>query len=419
MSLKCPNCGGQVAYEPGQAKVICRFCLAEMDSDDFSKLSGRVEYDKENIDLMSAIPGRMWGWDKESEPTPVAELTQNIDEYIEANLYHCKSCGAELMINGTEATTFCSYCGSSEIVFERVSKEVRPRWIIPFKLTQEEALSAIKERFSQGSYIHSKIKELTVDNVHAIYMPYWLFDIYIRRKMIVEASTRDDGTFLYEREASCHYKNVTADASMKLNNEMSRRLEPFYTDEMVEFDIAYLSGFYADRYDVPKEAVEATCVQRCRNYLDDSILGSCRHVDAMSFGGMTNYEKKDVREYYEIENVQYALFPAYFVNLKYDKGRELVIVNGQTGKVVGNLPYDKKQLVKKFIKNSLIACLIYGILAYVILRFDLYPFFFLFFVVTGLMVSGGISGYNKYKMGKYRMAAANMISYVNDREDFI
>lgn len=410
MNLKCLNCGGDVIFDPKRAKIVCLSCDWETTEETFSKLEGRQEYDRENAESVT-----MRGWEKEPEP----DQTSDEDEFMETHIYHCRSCGAELMLTGTEASTFCSYCGSPTIVFDRVSKEVRPKWIIPFKLTQEQALKSIKKHFAKGSYIPSKIRELTVDKVHAIYMPYWLFDTYIRRSMVVETRTHDSGTFLYVRDASCHYKNVTLDASKRLHNEMSRRLEPFRTDELVDFDVAYLAGFYADKYDVTKEALKAANVKRCREYLDDAILDSCNYVNKMTIGSLSNYEKKNVHEEYQIEKVKYALLPAYFVNLKYDTGRELVMVNGQTGKVVANLPYEKKQIVKKFLKNFLITCPIFTFLTYGILGLNLYPAFLILAAVTGFAVAGGVSGYRKYKLGKYRMSASSMTSYINDREDIV
>jgi hypothetical protein len=297
-----------------------------------------------------------------------------------------------------------------------VSKEVRPKWIIPFKLTREQALKAIKDRFRQGDYIPSKIRALTVDKVHGIYMPYWLFTTDIQRRMEVEVKS-DDGIFRYMRDASGHYKNVTFDGARRLNNEMSRRLEPFHTEEMVEFDVAYLSGFYADKFDVTKEATKTANLQRCREFLDDAIIDSCPHANRMGIGTFHNYKKKDVWEKYEIENTDYALFPAYFVNIKYDTGNELVIVNGQTGKVVANLPYEKEQIVKKFVKNSLIACPIFMLVTYGILFSRMYPFFAILAAITGCSVGRGIFDYRKYKLGKARLSASSMKSYTNDRED--
>lgn len=416
MSLKCPNCGGQVVYDPKQAKIVCKFCEGKTAAEDFSKLAGREAYDKENIQ-----PQKVWESPYAPQPEAMQEAQSEpqpepaMDGFMEANIYHCRSCGADLMLTGTEASTFCSYCGSPTIVFDRVSKEVRPKWIIPFKITESQALECIRKRFKKGSYIPKKIKELTVDKVHAIYMPYWLFDTYIRRGMVVEARTDDNGTFVYTRDASCRYKKLTLDASMRLNNEMSRRLEPFRTDEFVEFDVAYLSGFYADKYDVEKEALISANVARCRDYLDDAILDSCPRVNKVTIGNIRNYEKRDMREEYQIENIEYALLPAYFVNLKYDTGKQLVIVNGQTGKVVGNLPFEKERFVQKFIINSLIACPIFMVVSY----FGLFvpPIFMIPAAITAIMVYNGISSYKKYKQGLYRLSATGMTTYVNNRED--
>jgi len=415
MSLKCPNCGGQVAYDPQLRKVVCDFCRWETAEGDFSELEGRQEYDKEK-DKEDAVPIIMRRKITEQAPVVLRDADKS-EEFMETNIYHCKTCGAEMMLSGTEASTFCSFCGASTIVFERVSKEARPKWIIPFKLTREQALNSIQAHFARRDYIPSKIRELTVDKVHGIYMPYWLFDTYIRRSMTVEATTHDDGTFRYVRDASCHFKKMTMDASMRLNNEMSRRLEPFDTDELVDFDVAYLSGYYADRYDVPMEALKTKNVQRCRDYLDDAILDSCSRVNKRTIGTLSNYTIKNVHEDYEIENVDYGLLPAYFVNLKYDTGRELVIVNGQTGKVVANLPFEKKQITKKFLKNSLIACPIFILATYGILSLGMYPAFLILAAITGFMVSGGVSGYKKYKLGKHHMSTLNKTSYINDRED--
>jgi len=93
------------------------------------------------------------------------------------------------------------------------------------------------------------------------------------------------------------------------------------------------------------------------------------------------------------------------------------MVNGQTGKVVADLPVEKKRIVKKFIKNSLIACPIFMLVTYGILGLNMYPAFLILAAFTGFMVAGGVSGYKKYKLGRHRMASSRMISYTNDRED--
>lgn len=407
MSLKCPTCGGQVVYDPKQAKIVCKFCEGKTSTGDFSALVGREAYDKENIQPKKVRRPSYAPW---QEPVQEVEPELAVDEFMETNIYHCKSCGADLMLTGTEASTFCSYCGSPTIVFDRVSKELRPKWIIPFKITEAQALDCIRKRFKKGVYIPKKIKDLTVDKVHAIYIPYWLFNTKMRRSLTIAVPT-DDVTYKYIRSASCYYRNVSLDASMRLNNEMSRRLEPFRMDELVEFDVAYLSGFYADKYDVEKEALINANLDRCRAYLDDAIIDSCPHARRRGY-----YEKRSEHEDYILEDTDYALLPAYFVNIKYDKGKQLVIVNGQTGKVVGNLPFEKGRFIQKFILNSLIACPIYTALFYSLGVYIL-PFLMILVALVAWYIYSAITNYKKYKQGLYRLSATGMASYVNNRED--
>lgn len=379
-----------------------------------AKTEDKVESDAQTTSFFADVPL----FADESNPIYAAD-----EEYMEMNLYHCSSCGADLMVGGTQASTFCSFCGAPSIVFERVSQEVRPKKIIPFKLTEEQALKCIRDRFEDGGYIPKSIRELSVDKVRAIYIPYWLYSSYIRRKMTIHVTTDDDGSFDYYRDASCKYERVTMDASLKLNNEMSRRLEPFYMNELEDFDVAYLSGFYADTYDVPKDAVASEVQERCAQFLDKHILQTCHHVNyneqMEKLYGFKNYKKQDVEEEYRVEGVEYALLPAYFVNLKYETGRQLVIVNGQTGKVIGNLPAEKGQIRRRFIKNALISCALNMFVS--TLAFcgggKLLMLLLILLMADGFGVAGGLITYNRYKRGLQRLSSANMSSYVNKRGD--
>lgn len=65
----------------------------------------------------------------------------------------------------------------------------------------------------------------------------------------------------------------------------------------------------------------------------------------------------------------------------------------------------------------MIACPVFMLATYGILSLGMYPAFLILAAITGFMVAGGVSGYKKYKLGKYRMSTSSMTSYINDRED--
>lgn len=380
MNIKCPNCGGPLIYDVESGMMKCSYC---------DGLSSKKEYDSQE------------------------------KEYMEMNIYHCSSCGADLMVGKTQSSTFCSYCGSPSIVHARVSKEEKPKKIIPFKITENQALSSIKEHFSHGSYIPAKIKELTPEKVRAIYIPYWLYSSYVRKKTTITAQA-DNDRYIYNRDVSCTYKDVPMDASLKLSNDLSRRLEPYHMKDLEDFDVAYLSGYYADKYDVPQDALKGQVQKRCRRFMNLEILNSCPHANMIptKSGNIANFSESGTEEEYELQDVTYALLPAYFVNIQYDNRKELIIVNGQTGKVVGNLPVEKGRFIGMFIKNAAIACTIYSLLSILFLSFPPLLMLFIFpVIITAIFVVSGIKGYNKYKLGMQQLASKHMTSYANRRED--
>ena len=55
----------------------------------------------------------------------------------------CPNCGGQVVYDPKQAKIVCKSCGSPTMVLDRVSKELRPKWIIPFKFTEAQALGCI------------------------------------------------------------------------------------------------------------------------------------------------------------------------------------------------------------------------------------------------------------------------------------
>ena len=387
MNMKCPNCGGPLVYDVETDSMKCEHCSKRSDKSVTSQFTK-------------------------------AFLSRR--ESMEVRIYHCSSCGADLMVGDTQASTFCSYCGAPSIVYDRVSKEEKPDKIIPFKLTERQALACIQDRFGYGSYIPPQIRKLTPEKIHAIYIPYWLFTSHIQENAVIKVRT-DNGYYTCYKNAECTYHNMPFDAAFRLNNDLASRLEPFYMQELEDFDIAYLSGFYADHYDVSAQATQKRAEQRSKALIKDAILRECPMDEAplnLQFGEMGTYEFLEDEDEYTLQDIKYAFLPAYFVNLEYKQGRQLVIVNGQTGKVVGNLPLEKEQFIRKFAKNAVISCTIFSLLSILFFYVPaLIPAFIIPLAVVIWMLYSGIRSYNLYKLGMLQMSSHLMQTYSNREED--
>jgi DNA-directed RNA polymerase subunit RPC12/RpoP len=112
-------------------------------------------------DLKAEAAGEVYG-DKEDKSL--------MDCYV----YSCSECGGEIIVNGTEASTTCVYCGNPNVVFSRISKQKRPEYVMPFSITKERAIELVHKKIDHGIFIPRAIKKFTPDCVRGIYIPYWI-----------------------------------------------------------------------------------------------------------------------------------------------------------------------------------------------------------------------------------------------------
>lgn len=392
MNYSCPNCGGTAMFDPESGKMKCTQCGSlvtsafsiKMDETMIPKeeqkkqpsaISGeeRARRYKEKIEKGSGDIGIGYYYDEDIETGDQSENASKEEDlpeeaYMEINVYRCTSCGAELMINDKEASTFCAFCGQPTIVFDRVSRELQPNYIIPFAISEEEAVEKIRDKFVKGTFVPNRVKNPEVDKVRGIYVPFWLFTSHIRMQANLVGEIRKERysshdrygnpkyssneyveAVSYYRDAECTFERVTVDASRKLNDQMSQRLEPYNLKALKPFDSQYLSGFYADKYDVDVQDVGVIAHNRVKELMKEGLKDSCDG---------TSLEVIQSKDTYEVESIEYALLPAWFMTFRYEDELYTVLVNGQTGKVIGNVPIDKKIATGWFIGAVVFSCLI-------------------------------------------------------------
>ena len=128
-------------------------------------------------------------------------------------------------------------------------------------------------------------------------------------------------------------------------------------EEMVKYNHAYLSGFFAEKYDVPSEETVNTA--------DNRALNSTRTLMYKDSFYTTKTITKDTLAPKD-SKIEYALLPVWMVNVKYEGKTYIFAMNGESGKFIGNIPLDKK---KEFLYIILIFAICFIILFLAILFF--------------------------------------------------
>lgn len=256
--------------------------------------------------------------------------------------YTCPSCGAELICDASTAATSCPYCGNPTVVPGQFSGALKPDLVIPFQLSKEEAVAALKKHYQGKPFLP---KSFTAGNhiqeIRGVYVPFWMFDGEAKGFARYEATrsrTYRQGNeeitetqhFDVYRAGQVAFEKVPVDASSKMPDDHMDSIEPYDYTGLKPFSTAYLPGFLADKYDCTVEDSRGRADERCRNTLSAALRDSVQGYETCVPVNETANLKRG--------KVHYALMPVWMLNTKWQGKDFFFAMNGQTGKLVGDLP---------------------------------------------------------------------------------
>ena len=128
---------------------------------------------------------------------------------------------------------------------------------------------------------------------------------------------------------------------------------------MVPFNMGYLAGFLANKYNVSAKDNEHRALER----MAVSVAQDFRNT----ISGYASVRALSEHTGTVHASHTYALYPVYVLNTSWQGKNYLFAMNGQTGKFVGNLPFSMAQAVKYFVPIAAITSLISFIIYYVFL----------------------------------------------------
>jgi hypothetical protein len=205
-----------------------------------------------------------------------------------------------------------------------------------------------------------------IETVQAIYVPFWLFDSLVNTLASFHAKkirvyTDGDETVTetshYEclRQGNMSFAKIPVDGSEKMNNDYMESIEPFDYTDMVPFTNGYMTGFLADKYDVDAEAAMPRADERIKESTIEQLQESVQ--------GYESVECTDSAMHKIQGSVSYAMAPVWIVTSRYKNKIYTFMMNGQTGKVAGDLPVS---WIKTFLFFSFTFGVFWGLLYYII-----------------------------------------------------
>lgn len=331
LTYKCPNCGGGMIFNPQKQNYSCEYCLSEFTQEELDRLSPASEEETAgNSDFCGEV----------SEDTA--------EDQKEALIYTCPSCGAEIATDDTTAATFCYYCHNPVILSGRLSKDQMPSFVVPFKITQEEAKNRFISWIGRKKYVPSDFfSKKQIEKLSGIYFPYWTYDCTMEGSL--NGTARDirvwrtgdleyteTKVFSIRRTGEIKLRDISRNALKKSQGKMMEGILPFNMEEAKDFHMGFLSGFQAEIKDMEKETfmteVENEVAGYTKNLLSNTVT---------SHGSFTtdNFHADVQKGLW-----RYVLLPVWVLTYRKNQDTYYFAMNGQTGEVCGKLPLDTKKL---------------------------------------------------------------------------
>ena len=343
-NYQCPSCTGPLHFSGASGRLECEYCGASYDVAEIEALY--AEKEKKAAEAQQATEEGGAGQGAPAADGGAWDTSDFCEDWgAEGDgmrAYGCPSCGAELICEESTAATSCPYCGNPTVVPGQFSGQLRPDFIIPFKLSKEDAVKALKSHYKGKFFLP---KSFTAENhlqeIQGIYVPFWMFDGEAEGDAHYEATrshTYRSGD--YEITETEHYdvyragsislEKIPVDASSKMSDDYMDSIEPYDYQDLKPFSTAYLPGFLADKFDVTVDQCRQRADQRCEGTLEAVLRNTVTGYNACILKQKTASLKRG--------KVHYALMPVWMLNTKWDGKDFLFAMNGQTGKLVGELP---------------------------------------------------------------------------------
>lgn len=321
---KCPACGAKIDFNPINQKWDCIYCGSSFSLDEIQKCNNPNIVDTNEKNVIGA------------------------EHNNEMDVYCCKNCGAEIMADETTVATFCVYCGSTAILKDKINASKIPNFIIPFQNEKKDAIEAFKNLTKHKPLAPRCFKSSkNIEKVMGVYIPFWAYDL--EASGTVEFIGKDykhwrDEEYYYTKTSKYEVKKsgkfdfskVLADASSKFSDDLMDSLEPFDYKQLTEYNHAYLAGFLADKYDISEEKGLERVSGRTNDTAVDLIKSTVNHESVE-----VNNNQISVRQ----KRVYYLLIPVWMVSIRYKEKNYIFAMNGQTGKIVGDIPIGIKEFV--------------------------------------------------------------------------
>lgn len=386
VQLKCPSCGAPINFDVPSGKMKCSFCGASFTVEEVNQFNGisqaNAELDAAHAQQTgtSGAGGSGAAGGAGAAATPETQISTTpaegqpgwveppptyLDEATGQKMaqFQCNSCGGEIIGSPDMVSARCPWCNNNFVATGQLTSTRVPDRMIPFAMTKEQALEAFKANMKGLKLIPREFKQVSVDDIQGVYVPYWLYDATVAGEgnfSCENIRTWTDSEYEYTehreyqvyRSANVAFLDVPVAGTTKVTDKLTESIEPFDYTKSVAFSPAYLTGFMTNKYDVEAQDANPRALERMKDSTEEVLRNSISGYDTVS-----TINTSIQPAFGELE---YVFLPMWLMNVDFQGKNYNYAMNGQTGKFVGTFPVSKAKYWGGLIGIAIPIAIIFG-----------------------------------------------------------
>ena len=325
---RCPCCGSILTWNGMSGEMKCDSCGNSF------PLETLEDFSQNDIQDTGAADFR---WDRPAEGTVDGDTSS-------LRAFSCPGCGAQMVVSDTAAAQRCPYCGNDTVMPQVLDGVFRPEAMIPFRKTKEEAVEAYRQLCRKKRLLpRGFASESRIEKITGVYVPFWLFDCGTDSDCTyrcTRSTTHREGQYmvtrtqhyLVRRGGTVDFSQLPVNSSTKLDDTLMEAVEPFNTDETAAFNPAYISGYQAERYDLGADKCQTRAAERIRQSVTRIFRSEVKGYATV----IPDHTRVDLTQ----SRSRNVLMPVWILNNSWKGKKYTFAMNGQTGRIIGDLPMD-------------------------------------------------------------------------------
>lgn len=328
-TFPCDGCGAPLQWSAEAESLECPYCGAE-----------------------AAIPQE--GSVEELDFETFLERAESAEPTVEQALAECKSCGAETTFEGNTVADRCPYCDTPLVLEKGSNKTIKPRSLLPFKISRDEALTLFRKWILSRWFAPNRLKHMAMrGQLNGVYIPYWTYDSETETDYRGERgeyyyvtetyTTMENGESVTKTRQVRHtrwypasgrvrrsFDDVLVLAADSLPRSYCEALEPWDLASLVPYQDQYLSGFRAETYKIG--------IKQGFSLAQDIMAGPIRSDILRDIGGDDQRIHSSDTEYWDIR-FKHVLLPIWISSYRFNEKVYRFLINARSGEVQGERPY--------------------------------------------------------------------------------